>query len=528
MQAVSQDRSIPSTCRSVRSRRAANASGSAMRSGLSQFGVNLTTLKPGAWSSQRHWHRNEDEFIYVLEGEIVLCEDHGETVLKPGDAAGFKANSGNGHCLINRTQRDAVYHRGRHAGRERDRGLFRHRHAARARQDRHALSAQDRRAVSAAEGVSACRRSTAPKSRSTNNRVLSEGIRATSIAGREKQKLGDAVGLTQFGVNIARIKAAFEVGAAPLARERGRIHLHARRRAGAARERRRDRAQAGRRRRLARQRRHRPLPDQPHRPRRALSRSRHPLEGRARALSRRRFPHGARRQGPPLDAQVRRADQGDERQLPAEIERMADNFKLDVDADGIALVTWDMPGTLDERDRPRGDRGAVGRSSRRSRRDAAIKGAVITSGKDTFCAGADLTLLEALTRTFAEHGARRKGEEAAATRAVRGEPQAVAALPAHRDLRQAVGRRDQRHRARRRLRAVPRLPPARRRRQRQDPRRPARGQDRPVPRRRRHAAHRAHDGAGRCAAIPAQGRPAPAQPRQGDEARRRGGAGRPT
>ena len=77
--------------------------------GLGQFGVNLTTLKPGAWSSQRHWHRNEDEFVYVLKGELVLCEDHSETVLKPGDAAGFKANSGNGHSLINRTGEDAVY-----------------------------------------------------------------------------------------------------------------------------------------------------------------------------------------------------------------------------------------------------------------------------------------------------------------------------------------------------------------------------------------------------------------------------------
>jgi uncharacterized cupin superfamily protein len=78
--------------------------------GLSQFGVNQTTLKPGAWSSQRHWHRNEDEFVYVLEGEITLIEDHGsETVLKPGDAAGWKANNRVGHHLINRTQRDAVY-----------------------------------------------------------------------------------------------------------------------------------------------------------------------------------------------------------------------------------------------------------------------------------------------------------------------------------------------------------------------------------------------------------------------------------
>ncbi|MPZ56057.1 MAG: cupin domain-containing protein [Rhizobiales bacterium] len=77
--------------------------------GLDQFGVNLTTLTPGAWSAQRHWHAKEDEFIYVVAGELVLCEDDGETVLKPGDAAGWKANAGNGHCLINRSDRDAVY-----------------------------------------------------------------------------------------------------------------------------------------------------------------------------------------------------------------------------------------------------------------------------------------------------------------------------------------------------------------------------------------------------------------------------------
>jgi uncharacterized cupin superfamily protein len=77
--------------------------------GLDQFGVNLTTLKPGAWSSQRHWHEAEDELIYVLEGELVLCEDAGEIVLRPGDAAGWKANSGNGHCLINRSGHDAVF-----------------------------------------------------------------------------------------------------------------------------------------------------------------------------------------------------------------------------------------------------------------------------------------------------------------------------------------------------------------------------------------------------------------------------------
>ena len=77
--------------------------------GLDQFGVNLSRLKPGAASSQRHWHQHEDELVYVLEGELVLCEDGGETMLKPGDAAGWKAGVPNGHCLINRTNRDAVY-----------------------------------------------------------------------------------------------------------------------------------------------------------------------------------------------------------------------------------------------------------------------------------------------------------------------------------------------------------------------------------------------------------------------------------
>jgi uncharacterized cupin superfamily protein len=77
--------------------------------GLTQFGVNLTRLKPGAASALRHWHENEDEFVYVLEGELVLIEDEGGTVLRPGDAAGFKAGVANGHHLVNKTQRDAVY-----------------------------------------------------------------------------------------------------------------------------------------------------------------------------------------------------------------------------------------------------------------------------------------------------------------------------------------------------------------------------------------------------------------------------------
>ena len=77
--------------------------------GLDQFGVNLTTLKPGAASALRHWHEKEDELVFILEGEVVLIEDGGETLLKPGDAAGFKANSRDGHHLVNKSGRDAVY-----------------------------------------------------------------------------------------------------------------------------------------------------------------------------------------------------------------------------------------------------------------------------------------------------------------------------------------------------------------------------------------------------------------------------------
>lgn len=76
---------------------------------LTQFGVNLAVIAPGAWSSQRHWHEKEDEFIYMLEGELVLADDSGEHVLKPGMCAGFKAGNGNGHCLKNMTDRPATY-----------------------------------------------------------------------------------------------------------------------------------------------------------------------------------------------------------------------------------------------------------------------------------------------------------------------------------------------------------------------------------------------------------------------------------
>jgi uncharacterized cupin superfamily protein len=80
----------------------------ARAAGLTQFGVNICTLKPGAASSQRHWHANEDEFAFVLDGEVVLHEDGGETLLRAGDAAAWKAGIPNGHRLINRSNREAV------------------------------------------------------------------------------------------------------------------------------------------------------------------------------------------------------------------------------------------------------------------------------------------------------------------------------------------------------------------------------------------------------------------------------------
>jgi uncharacterized cupin superfamily protein len=76
--------------------------------GLTQFGVNLMRLSPGAWSSQRHWHTVEDEFVFVVEGEVVLVTDSGEEILRTGDCAGFKAGAANGHHLQNRSGRDAL------------------------------------------------------------------------------------------------------------------------------------------------------------------------------------------------------------------------------------------------------------------------------------------------------------------------------------------------------------------------------------------------------------------------------------
>ncbi len=77
--------------------------------GLQQFGVNLTTLPPGKESSMRHWHTREEEFVYVLEGAVVLVTDAGEQLLRAGCCAGFPAGSGDGHQLVNRSDRPAVY-----------------------------------------------------------------------------------------------------------------------------------------------------------------------------------------------------------------------------------------------------------------------------------------------------------------------------------------------------------------------------------------------------------------------------------
>ena len=84
-------------CRTRERRRLGDAAG------LTQFGVNLLTLPPGSWSAQRHWHSHEDEFVTVLEGEVVLVTDAGEETLRRGDAAGFKAGDRDGHCFQNRS-----------------------------------------------------------------------------------------------------------------------------------------------------------------------------------------------------------------------------------------------------------------------------------------------------------------------------------------------------------------------------------------------------------------------------------------
>jgi uncharacterized cupin superfamily protein len=78
-------------------------------SGLTDFGASHVVLKPGAWSSQRHWHDGEDEMVIMLSGEAVLIEDDGETVMKAGDVAAWPKGSTNGHHLVNRSAADCAF-----------------------------------------------------------------------------------------------------------------------------------------------------------------------------------------------------------------------------------------------------------------------------------------------------------------------------------------------------------------------------------------------------------------------------------
>jgi uncharacterized cupin superfamily protein len=71
--------------------------------GLTLFGVNLTVIEPGAWSSQRHWHSHEDEFVWVLDGELTLITDAGEEILRAGDCAAFRRSEADGHHLVNKS-----------------------------------------------------------------------------------------------------------------------------------------------------------------------------------------------------------------------------------------------------------------------------------------------------------------------------------------------------------------------------------------------------------------------------------------
>lgn len=77
--------------------------------GLSHFGINLCRIEPGGQSSERHWHQEQDEFVYVLEGEAVLVTDASEEILGPGMCAGFPAGAPNGHHFQNRSDRDLVF-----------------------------------------------------------------------------------------------------------------------------------------------------------------------------------------------------------------------------------------------------------------------------------------------------------------------------------------------------------------------------------------------------------------------------------
>jgi uncharacterized cupin superfamily protein len=97
----------PEPFRTAVASRAKRALGDAF--GLTQFGVNLVHLPPGCWSSQRHWHTHEDEFVLIVDGELTLVTDAGEQPMRPGMVAGFPAGRADGHHLINRSDRPATY-----------------------------------------------------------------------------------------------------------------------------------------------------------------------------------------------------------------------------------------------------------------------------------------------------------------------------------------------------------------------------------------------------------------------------------
>jgi uncharacterized cupin superfamily protein len=99
--------SYPDTFKAAVAGRSKRRLGDAL--GLKNFGVNLTTIKPGAQSALRHWHTKQDEFVYIISGELILVTNAGEQILVPGMVAGFPAGKADGHHLINRGSIDAVY-----------------------------------------------------------------------------------------------------------------------------------------------------------------------------------------------------------------------------------------------------------------------------------------------------------------------------------------------------------------------------------------------------------------------------------
>ncbi len=92
--------------------------------GLTAFGVNISRIPPGVWTSQRHWHSHEDEFVMVVEGELTLVTDDGEEILRAGDCAAFKAGDADGHHLINRSGAEAVLLEVGNSDPERDRCVY--------------------------------------------------------------------------------------------------------------------------------------------------------------------------------------------------------------------------------------------------------------------------------------------------------------------------------------------------------------------------------------------------------------------